>query len=80
MNGIYQEMLDTNLKKVMIEAEGSRKDAFVELLKRKETESKVASAFVKVCSHLFSPSNLCYDVLWRRTLCIHFFAYLASAL
>ena len=61
MNGIYQEMLDTNLKKVMIEAEGSRKDAFVELLKRKETESKVASAFVKVCSHLFSPSNLCHD-------------------
>ncbi|CAM0907403.1 unnamed protein product [Alopecurus aequalis] len=43
-----KEMLDTNLKQVMIEAEGSRKDAFVELLKRKETESKVATAFVKV--------------------------------
>lgn len=43
-----KEMLDTNLKQVMIEAEGSRKDAFVELLKRKEIESKVASAFVKV--------------------------------
>jgi hypothetical protein len=50
-------MLDTNIKQVMIEAEGSRKDAFVELLKRKDTESKVASAFVRVCSHVFSPSN-----------------------
>jgi hypothetical protein len=38
----------------MIEAEGSRKDAFVELLKRKDTESKVASAFVRVCSHVLS--------------------------
>uniref|UniRef100_A0ACD5YYA0 Uncharacterized protein n=1 Tax=Avena sativa TaxID=4498 RepID=A0ACD5YYA0_AVESA len=43
-----KEVLDTNLKQVMIEAEGSRKDAFVELLKRKETESKVASVFVRV--------------------------------
>jgi len=43
-----KEVLDTNLKQVMIEAEGSRKDAFVELLKRKETESKMASAFVRV--------------------------------
>lgn len=43
-----KEMLDTNIKQVMIEAEGSRKDAFVELLKRKDTESKVASAFVRV--------------------------------
>jgi hypothetical protein len=50
-------MLDTNIKQVMIEAEGSRKDAFVELLKRKDTESKVASAFGRVCSHVFSPSN-----------------------
>ncbi|KAK3122103.1 hypothetical protein QOZ80_8BG0665160 [Eleusine coracana subsp. coracana] len=39
------ETLDRNIKEVMIEAEGSRKEAFVELLKRKETESDVASAF-----------------------------------
>ena len=51
-------MLDANLKQVMVEAEGSRKEAFLELLKRKEIESKVASAFVRVCSHLLSPSNI----------------------
>ncbi|TVU37084.1 hypothetical protein EJB05_10375 [Eragrostis curvula] len=38
-------ILDRNLKEVMMEAEESRKEAFVELLKRKETESNVASAF-----------------------------------
>ncbi|VAH25718.1 unnamed protein product [Triticum turgidum subsp. durum] len=43
-----KEMLDANLKQVMVEAEGSRKEAFLELLKRKEIESKVASAFVRV--------------------------------
>lgn len=43
-----KELLDTNLKQVIIGAEESRKDAFVELLKRKETESKVASAFLRV--------------------------------
>uniref|UniRef100_A0A3B6BZB3 RING-type E3 ubiquitin transferase n=3 Tax=Triticum aestivum TaxID=4565 RepID=A0A3B6BZB3_WHEAT len=48
VNDIYQEMLDANLKQVMVEAEGSRKEAFLELLRRKEIESKVASAFVRV--------------------------------
>ncbi|XBI88581.1 hypothetical protein VPH35_026534 [Triticum aestivum] len=43
-----KEMLDANLKQVMVEAEGSRKEAFLELLRRKEIESKVASAFVRV--------------------------------
>nr|CAB3487069.1 unnamed protein product [Digitaria exilis] len=43
-----KEVLDRNLKQVMIEADGSRKEAFVELRKRKETESKVASAFARV--------------------------------
>ncbi|CAL5016967.1 unnamed protein product [Urochloa decumbens] len=42
-----KEVLDRNLKQVMMEADGSRKEAFVELLKRKETESKVASAFAR---------------------------------
>ncbi|OEL26254.1 hypothetical protein BAE44_0012726, partial [Dichanthelium oligosanthes] len=41
------EVLDRNLKQVMMEADGSRKEVFVELLKRKETESKVASAFAR---------------------------------
>ncbi|KAF7013698.1 unnamed protein product [Triticum aestivum] len=43
-----KEMLDANLKQVMVEAEGSRKEAFLELRKRKEIESKVAGAFVRV--------------------------------
>lgn len=43
-----KEKLDIDLKQVMVEAEGSRKEAFLELLKRKEIESKVASAFVRV--------------------------------
>lgn len=43
-----KEMLDTNLRKVIIEAEGSRKEAFLELLKRKETELNVANAFARV--------------------------------
>ncbi|KAG2566250.1 hypothetical protein PVAP13_7NG200800 [Panicum virgatum] len=42
-----KEVLDRNLKQVMMVADGSRKEAFVELLKRKETESKVASAFAR---------------------------------
>ncbi|KAL5224438.1 hypothetical protein ABZP36_011077 [Zizania latifolia] len=42
-----KENLDKNFKQVMVEAERSRKDAFVELLKRKETESRVASAFAR---------------------------------
>lgn len=50
--------MDTDLKQVMVEAEGSRKEAFLELLKRKEIESKVASAFVRVCSHLLSPFDI----------------------
>ncbi|KAM3392588.1 hypothetical protein ACQJBY_013626 [Aegilops geniculata] len=43
-----KEKLNTDLKQVMVEAEGSRKEAFLELLRRKEIESKVASAFVRV--------------------------------
>ncbi|KAK3123818.1 hypothetical protein QOZ80_8AG0636500 [Eleusine coracana subsp. coracana] len=39
------ETLDRNIKEVMMEAEGSRKEALVELLKRKETESDIASTF-----------------------------------
>lgn len=39
-----KEILDRNLKQVMMEAEGSRKEAFIELLKCKETMSKVASS------------------------------------
>ncbi|RLM73963.1 hypothetical protein C2845_PM15G08500 [Panicum miliaceum] len=42
-----KEVLDRNLKQVTMVADGSRKEAFVELLKRKETESKVASAFAR---------------------------------
>ncbi|KAG8095531.1 hypothetical protein GUJ93_ZPchr0012g20813 [Zizania palustris] len=42
-----KENLDKNFEQVMAEAERSRKDAFVELLKRKETESRVASAFAR---------------------------------
>lgn len=42
-----KEVLDRNLKHVMMEADESRKEAFVELLKRKEAESKVASAFAR---------------------------------
>ncbi|CAN6270171.1 unnamed protein product [Urochloa humidicola] len=42
-----KEALDRNLKQVMMEADRSRREAFVELLKHKETESKVASAFAK---------------------------------
>ncbi|KAL6896701.1 hypothetical protein ACP4OV_007273 [Aristida adscensionis] len=40
-----KQILDRNIKQIIMEAEGSRKEAFVELLKRKETESKVTSAF-----------------------------------
>ncbi|KAE8783726.1 U-box domain-containing protein 33 [Hordeum vulgare] len=43
-----KEMMESNLKQVMVEAEGSRKEAFLELLKRKEIESKVDSAFIRV--------------------------------
>uniref|UniRef100_A0A0D9W1U8 RING-type E3 ubiquitin transferase n=1 Tax=Leersia perrieri TaxID=77586 RepID=A0A0D9W1U8_9ORYZ len=42
-----QDMFDKNLKQVMIEAERSRKDAFVELLKRKETESRLTSVIAR---------------------------------
>ncbi|KAL6657274.1 hypothetical protein ACP70R_005054 [Stipagrostis hirtigluma subsp. patula] len=40
-----KQILDRNINQVMVEAEGSRKEAFVELLRRKETESKVTNAF-----------------------------------
>jgi hypothetical protein len=40
----------------MMEADESRNEAFVELLKRKETESKVASAFARVCNIIYSSS------------------------
>ncbi|ONM17294.1 U-box domain-containing protein 33 isoform X3 [Zea mays] len=36
-----------NVKQLMMEADRSRKEAFSELMKRKETESKAASAFAK---------------------------------
>ncbi|KAG2572159.1 hypothetical protein PVAP13_7KG151800 [Panicum virgatum] len=42
-----KEVLDRNLKQVTMVADGSRKEALVELLKRKEIESKVASAFAR---------------------------------
>ncbi|WVZ74241.1 hypothetical protein U9M48_022450 [Paspalum notatum var. saurae] len=42
-----KELLDRNLRQVMMEADGSRKEAFVELLKRKETESKMANALAR---------------------------------
>lgn len=48
--------MDRNLKHVMMEADESRNEAFVELLKRKETESKVASAFARVCNIIYSSS------------------------
>ncbi|XP_006661585.1 U-box domain-containing protein 33-like [Oryza brachyantha] len=42
-----QEILDKNFKQIIVEAERSRKDAFVELLKRKDTESRVASVIAR---------------------------------
>jgi hypothetical protein len=49
---ICQEILDKNFKQVILEAERSRKDAFVELLKRKDTESRVAGVIARVCKPL----------------------------
>ncbi|XP_066383052.1 U-box domain-containing protein 33-like [Miscanthus floridulus] len=43
-----KEVLARNAKQVMMEADRSRKEAFAELMKRKETESKAASAFAKI--------------------------------
>jgi hypothetical protein len=45
--------MDRDLKEVMMEAEGSRRDTLFELLKRKETESNVANAFSRVCDIYF---------------------------
>ncbi|KAJ1280577.1 hypothetical protein BS78_04G243300 [Paspalum vaginatum] len=42
-----KELLGRNLRQVMMEADESRKEAFVELLKRKETESKMADALAR---------------------------------
>ncbi|XP_066345193.1 U-box domain-containing protein 33-like isoform X3 [Miscanthus floridulus] len=42
-----KELLARNVKQVMMEADRSRKEAFVELMKRKEMESKAVSAFAK---------------------------------
>lgn len=42
-----KEILDKSLNQVMMEAERSRKEAFAELLKRKETQSKVTNAFAR---------------------------------
>uniref|UniRef100_A0A0E0B703 RING-type E3 ubiquitin transferase n=1 Tax=Oryza glumipatula TaxID=40148 RepID=A0A0E0B703_9ORYZ len=49
-----QEILDKNFKQVILEAERSRKDAFVELLKRKDTESRVASVIAKAKASEFA--------------------------
>ncbi|CAD6263645.1 unnamed protein product [Miscanthus lutarioriparius] len=43
-----KEVLARNARQVMMEAHRSRKEAFAELMKRKETESKAASAFAKI--------------------------------
>ncbi|RLM65334.1 U-box domain-containing protein 33-like [Panicum miliaceum] len=45
-SSVHMDTLPSH-SKVMMVADGSRKKAFVELLKRKETESKVASAFAR---------------------------------
>jgi len=55
---VFQELLARNVKQVMMEADRSRKEAFVELMKRKETESKDVSAFAKVCAIYSSPFKL----------------------
>ena len=68
----FQEVLDRNLKQVMMVADGSRKEAFVELLKRKETESKVASAFARVCNIYSSP----FKISCTPIACIHFLNHL----
>uniref|UniRef100_A0A0A8YB87 RING-type E3 ubiquitin transferase n=1 Tax=Arundo donax TaxID=35708 RepID=A0A0A8YB87_ARUDO len=60
-----KEIADRNLKQVMIEAEGSRKEAFVELLKRKETESKVAGAFSRAKA---SESSQKHEIKMREEL------------
>uniref|UniRef100_A0A0E0M4V5 RING-type E3 ubiquitin transferase n=1 Tax=Oryza punctata TaxID=4537 RepID=A0A0E0M4V5_ORYPU len=49
-----QEILDKNFKQVILEAERSRKDAFVELLKRKDTESRVASVIARAKASEFA--------------------------
>jgi hypothetical protein len=54
---VFQEVL-ANVKQLMMEADRSRKEAFSELMKRKETESKAASAFAKVCDIYFSPFKI----------------------
>ena len=55
---VFQEVLARNAKQVMMEADRSRKEVFVELMKRKETESKAASAFAKVCDIYSSPFKI----------------------
>lgn len=55
---VFQEVLARNVKQVMMEADRSREEAFVELMKRKETESKVVSAFAKVCDIYSSPFKI----------------------
>jgi len=55
---VFQEVLARNVKQVMMEADRSRKEAFAELMKRKETESKAASAFAKVCDIYSSPFKI----------------------
>lgn len=49
-----QEILDKNFKQVILEAERSRKDAFVELLKRKDTESRVAGVIARAKASEFA--------------------------
>ncbi|KAF0930312.1 hypothetical protein E2562_031978 [Oryza meyeriana var. granulata] len=49
-----QEILDKNFKQVIVEAERSRNDAFVELLKRKDTESRVASVVARAKASEFA--------------------------
>jgi hypothetical protein len=55
---VFQEVLARNVKQVMMEAERSREEAFVELMKRKEMESKAASAFAKVYDIYSSPFKI----------------------
>ena len=61
--------MDRNLKQVTMVADGSTKEALVELLKRKETESKVASAFARVCNIYSSPFKIsCTPIAWVHFL------------
>ena len=49
-------------------ADGSTKEALVELLKRKEIESKVASAFARVCNIYSTP----FKISCTPIACVHF--------